>query len=139
MTKKEGIASLKEDIQNPPEHASPAMAKLLMEMGAAIMSKNERKLILMRRKIRYRLFRIRDAVKRGQKPKQEYDNGLKKWMELQFHPGMTWDQFTFEWDVSAKEPVKLIIPMEWDGAYDAELYELCGLKKCLPPAFTKQE
>ena len=136
---KKGIATINKDISNPPEHASEEMAKLIMEVSSAMINKNARALILLRRKIRYRLFRIKDAAIKGETPKKEHDSGLRKWMELQFPPGVTWNEYTFEWDVSAHEPLKLIIPMEWDGAYDSELYEKCGLKKCSPPAFTKQK
>ena len=83
----------------------------------------------LRREIRYRLFRIREG-------KSEYDKGLKKWIELQFREGMTWANFTFIWDVSAIEPLKLIEAMEWDGRM---VFDVGSKKKiCDPPAFTNQ-
>lgn len=83
----------------------------------------------LRREIRYRLFRIREE-------KKEYDFGLKKWIELQFREGMTWANFTFIWDVSAIEPLKLIEPTEWDGRM---VFDVGSKKKiCDPPAFTNQ-
>lgn len=118
--------------QATPEHASPQMAQLIMEMMNAINKKDHKSISLLRRKIRYRLFRIRDCVRRSEKPEAEHDSGLKRWFELQFRDGQSWDNFTFEWDVSAKEPLKLIISFEWDGEVDQ------STKKCTPPAFTKQ-
>lgn len=85
-----------------------------------------------RRGIRYRLFRIRD----GGDIAKEHDKGLKSWIEFQFKPGMIWDEFTFTWDVSPSEPLKVISPFEWlaeGGGIDPET----GL--CVPSGFTKQE
>jgi hypothetical protein len=86
-----------------------------------------------RRKIRYRLFRIRD----GQK---EYDNGLKAWIEMQFSEDMSWGNFTFEWDVAAAEPLKVITAMEWLTTGGTLVFEPgTKTKACDPAAFTKQE
>lgn len=85
-----------------------------------------------RRRIRYRLFRIRD----GGNVAFEHDKGLKAWIELQFRPGMFWNTFTFEWDVSPSAPLKVISQFEWfseGGEVDRET----GLLK--PTGFTKQE
>jgi hypothetical protein len=92
------------------------------------------------------LFRIRDAILQGKEPSPEHDSGLRAWIELQFKPGMTWYRFdgnkrviggyTFEWDVSAEEPLKLIVPFEWDGYFDEAF--AAEKKICVPPAFTKQ-
>ena len=83
-----------------------------------------------RRKIRYRLFRIREG-------KKEFDKGLKKWMELQFSEGMTWANFTFIWDVSSTDPLKVISPFEWDGQMIMD--PSTKKKMCDPSAFTNQE
>ena len=50
---------------------------------------------------------------------------------------MNWDTFTFTWDISAVEPLKVIAPMEWDGNMVFDV----GTKKksCDPSAFTHQE
>lgn len=82
-----------------------------------------------RKQIRYRLFRIREN-------KPEYDLGLKKWIELQFTQGMTWENFTFMWDVSATDPLKVVEQMEWDGQIVFD--KAAGKKFCDPPAFTHQ-
>lgn len=101
-------------------HATPEMAALIIELSSADTSK----LRTLRRSIRNRLFGIRDG-------KSEADLGLKKWFELQFRTGMTWNDFTFSWDISCKEPLKLIGPFEWDGqVFDG---------RCDPAAFTHQE
>jgi len=85
-----------------------------------------------RRKIRYRLFRIRD----GGPLAVEHDLGLKAWIELQFKPSMNWKGFTFSWDVSPSEPLKVITPFQWlsDGG---EIDEDTGL--LIPSGFTNQE
>ena len=82
-----------------------------------------------RRQIRFRLFRIRegnDVVK----------DDLKAHIEAQFQIGMTWDNFTFLWDVSPADPLKVIREDEWKdlgGRYDP----ITGRK--YPSAFTHQE
>lgn len=91
---------------------------------------------ILRKKIRYRLFRIKDAVLR-QQIAEEYDCGLKKWMELQFAQGMNWTNFTFLWDVSSIDPLKIVEQMEWDGS--VVLDKSTGRRYCDPPAFTHQE
>ena len=85
-----------------------------------------------RRGIRYRLFRIRD----GGEIAKEHDWGLKSWIEMQFKPGMVWRDFTFTWDVSPSEPLKVITPFEWlaeGGKIDQET------NLCVPSGFTNQE
>jgi len=86
-----------------------------------------------RRKIRYRIFRIREG-------KEQYDKGLKAWFELQFTEDMNWGNFTFDWDVSPSDPLKVITPMEWVSS-GGDLVTLPGSKvrNCDPPAFTRQE
>ena len=127
-------------------HATPEMAKLIHDMCFYMQNKKVRELHLLRRQIRHRVFRIRDAIIRGQQPDPEHDSGLRAWVELQFQPGMSWYKhdaqervvggFTFEWDVSAKEPLKVIVPFEWDGHFDGDF--AAEKKICVPPAFTKQ-
>lgn len=123
------------------EHITPEMSELILIVTDA--QKKDEKLSEknpdtpikkwvrhIRRNIRYRLFRIR-------KNSQEHDKGLKKWMELQFREGMTWATFTFNWDVSANDPLKLIEQLEWDGEL---LFDPNTKKKtCDPAAFTHQE
>lgn len=84
---------------------------------------------VVRKQIRYRIFRIREN-------KTEYDMGLKKWFELQFAVGMTWENFSYTWDVSAKDPLKVIDAIEWDG--QVILDKATGKRFCDPPAFTNQ-
>lgn len=84
---------------------------------------------IIRKQIRYRIFRIREG-------KSEYDLGLKKWIELQFTTGMNWDNFTFMWDVSANDPLKVVEQLEWDGQIVFD--KAAGKKFCDPPAFTHQ-
>lgn len=94
-----------------------------------------------RRHIRNRLFHLRKGEN-----EPEYDSGLRKWMELQFRPGMTWENFTFEWDVSPTEPLKVISIHEWVAAGGLlEQYKERSEKgydvmqtRCTPTAFTKQ-
>jgi hypothetical protein len=142
-----------------PEHASPEMASLILKMASLMQANKKSELIKMRREIRRRLFRIRDSLANGQIPSPEYDSGLRAWMELQFNNGkLKWFQksvdtdeksptykktiisggFTFEWDISSEEPLKVIEPLEWDGGFDQLLYKKCNIKRCVPPAFTKQ-
>jgi hypothetical protein len=144
---------VKEDLkEEAPSHTSPGMAKLIHDMANMMASNDKRGLLLLRRKVRYRIFRIRDSLMKGQTPPTEYDDGLRAWIDLQLRSGMTWFRlekengreknvggFSFNWDVSAKEPLKVIEAIEWDGGIDQDLFEKCGVKKCVPPAFTKQE
>lgn len=81
-----------------------------------------------RRNIRYRLFRIRDDA-------DPVSDDLKQYFESQFQFGMTWRTFTFTWDVSPTNPLKIITDDMWDnegGGYDVQT----GVKS--PPAFTHQ-
>lgn len=90
---------------------------------------------IQRRQLRYRLFRIREG-------KEEFDNGLKSFIEKQFRPGMSWKNFTFEWDIAPKEPMKVISPFEWQqhgGHVRAALDPTTGRPICDPSAFTHQE
>ncbi len=81
-----------------------------------------------RRNIRYRLFRIREGNDLVQ-------DDLKQHMEEQFQFGMSWNTFTFMWDVDPNYPLNIIIEDEWDekkGGYDSAT----GIKS--PSAFTHQ-
>lgn len=87
-----------------------------------------------RRKVRYRLFRIRQ----GGKYAEAHDHGLKAHIERQFQQGMSWANFTFDWDVAPNNPLlvihRSILNMEWvemGGGFTAA-------DKMTPPAFTKQ-
>lgn len=87
---------------------------------------------ILRRDIRYHLFRIRDGIDLSQYVEYNDYIDLKKYIESQFSNQMSWDNFTFEWDVSSIDPLKVITQFEWDGKIDK------FLNKCDPPAFTKQ-
>lgn len=103
-------------------HATPQMALLIAELNSA----NDSKKRTMRRMIRNRLFKIREGIN-----VEKHDQGLKSWFELQFNDDYAWDDFTFKWDVSVNEPLKLITPFEWDGnVVDG---------RCDPSAFTHQQ
>ena len=81
-----------------------------------------------RRNIRYRLFRIRED-------NDPVNDDLKSYIESQFEFGMTWKTFTFTWDVSPQDPLKVITEDMWDderGGYDP----VTGVKS--PPGFTHQ-
>jgi len=81
-----------------------------------------------RRNVRYRLFRI-------QENKDVVNDDLKQFVESQFEFGMTWKTFTFTWDVSPRDPLKVITEDMWDdekGGYDP----VTGVKS--PPGFTHQ-
>lgn len=83
-----------------------------------------------RRKIRYRLFRIREGHL------GPFDEGLKNFIEKQFTHGETWQNFTFYWDVSPTNPLKVIRQYDWvseGGSIDIATLIL------EPPGFTKQE
>jgi len=88
-----------------------------------------------RRQIRNRIFRLRNGAWETDKELK----ALKSWFELQFRPQWTWKKFTFDWDISAVEPLKAISPLEWDGdvlkeSLHGNIYDLCD-----PTAFTRQE
>lgn len=108
---------------------------LQSELGTA----SKKQLRHLRRRIRYRLFRIREG-------RYEFDKGLKKYIEQQFSPDMNWDTFTFNWDVAPYSPLEVITPWEWGsrgGKFD-NVNVMCddGIvrpeKICDPSAFTKQ-
>lgn len=87
-----------------------------------------------RRQVRYRLFRIRED-------KDIYDNGLRSFIEKQFKPGMSWKNFTYEWDVAPNEPLKVVSPFEWQscgGRVRSALDPTTGRPVCDPSAFTHQ-
>ena len=110
-----------ENKQTIPPHATAEMGKLIIDVETGKVS---------RRQVRYLLFRIRDDDDRL----HEFDKGLKAFIELQFKPGMNWQNFTFTWDVSATKYLKVITPFEWESSG--------GRMKdgfCEPAAFTNQE
>ena len=87
-----------------------------------------------RRQIRNTLFKIRNGVRK----RKEFPNekGLKEYIESQFTFGMTWDNFTFAWDISPKDIFKVITEDLWEdegGGYDP----VTGLNR--PPSFTQQK
>lgn len=86
-----------------------------------------------RRDIRRHLFKIRNGVDLSSFPEYATYTELKTIIELQFVDEMNWENFTYEWDVSAKDYLKVINKYEWDGRFDK------FLNRCDPSAFTKQE
>lgn len=86
-----------------------------------------------RRKLRYKLFRIREG-----KWKDDPELfALKNWYEKQLEDGWSLNDFTFKWDIACGDPLKVITPFEWDGS----VIEITGGdgKFCDPSAFTKQD
>lgn len=116
-------------------------AEHCIELKSTSMNLEGKRLRKFRRDIRYRLFRLREG-KSGQ-----FDQGLRKLIEAQFDGSMTWQSFTFNWDVAADDPLKVITPFEWldhGGTFDdIPVIDEKGISKmtkfCDPPAFTKQE
>lgn len=177
---REREATVVESSADNPAHVTPEMAALIYKLSDAMivvqdygkrdiktLTEEERVALKLarkllrgeRRKIRYRLFRIRDAVIQGNDPDPEYDSGLKAWMELQFQHGMTWAQhnreinaciggFTFEWDIACDEPLKVIPQFAWDGQVERRsVPEVINgqstgrnviMDVCDPSAFTRQ-
>lgn len=89
-----------------------------------------------RRKIRYKIFRLREGKWQTDKELA----ALKSWYEMQFQGGWGWKDFTFKWDVSARDPLKVVTQIEWDGDVIAEKTGSGSLGKfCDPAAFTNQE
>lgn len=167
------------DSNDVSQHATEHMASLICSMSDAMivvqelggrdvnsLTEEERialkiarnELRSQRRKIRNRLFRIRDAVAQGRKPDPEYDSGLKAWIEIQFQQGMQWVRkdnagnivggFTFEWDVACNDPLKVIRQFAWDGMIERRpVPEMKNgqptgrsviMDVCDPAAFTQQ-
>ncbi len=83
---------------------------------------------LSRRKIRYRIFRIRenkDEIK---------DDDFKAFIQSQFKKGHNWNNFTFDWDVGVNDPLKVISRDMWfdeGGAIDKD-------GNLIPAGFTGQ-
>lgn len=73
--------------------------------------------------------------------------GFKKLIESQFKHPMNWENFTFEWDLSAKDPLKIITVYEWQeegGTFENRVVpddrgNPVNQKFCQPTAFTRQE
>lgn len=52
---------------------------------------------------------------------------------------MGWHNFTFEWDISAHEPLRVITKYEWDGRVISPDWDPTDSKTLFdPPAFTNQ-
>lgn len=169
--------NMQENTAQEGEHVTPEMAQLIYKIANAMLTvdqfsklenpqeheriklKQARTLIRdERRKIRYRLFRIRDAVKNGVAVDPQYDMGLKNWIEIQFQQDMTWVRctqegvciggFTFEWDIASKEPLKAVKQFAWDGKIEKRSIpevkngnptgKITAIDVCDPPAFTQQ-
>jgi len=104
-----------------------------------------------RRAIRYKIFRIRDGVNNkdieNKDTTYEYDMMLKKVIEKQFTGFMSWLNFSFDWDVGANDPLKIVTSYTWldsGGKFENRLVPNeqgtnIQCKVCSPTAFTKQE
>ncbi len=104
-----------------------------------------------RRKIRYKIFRIRDGVNNGnidnKNTTAEYDLVLKKIIEIQFVGFMSWLNFSFDWDVGVLDPLEVITVFSWveSGGRFAKILRPDDTGRtiqeqvCKPTAFTKQE
>jgi len=85
--------------------------------------------VVSRRNIRNRLFNIRRGT-------DIVNDDLKEHIEKQFQIGMNWKNFTFLWDISPTDHLKVIREDQWfneNGGYDP----ITGRKS--PTAFTRQE
>jgi len=115
-------------------------ASHLLDLKQEAMNLKGLKLHKFRRRIRNRLFRIRQGRK-------EFDNGLKKMIESQFEPDMNWKTYTFNWDVAPIDPLKIISPFEWEsngGTFEDVMVQgddgvIRKQRICSPTAFTHQE
>jgi len=97
-----------------------------------------------RRKLRYKIFRIRDRVAANTLHEDKELEALASWYEKQFQSGWHFRNFTFDWDISAVDPLKVVSPFEWDGeVQDQTLRVENGSrvrgKFCDPTAFTNQD
>lgn len=116
-----------------------AEADHLLDLKQQVMSGNPRNIRLLRRQLRYRIFRIRDG-------RNEFDNGLRRMLEAQLEGRTTFDDFTFGWDLAPNDPLKVVTPFEWEsnGGTFTTVQELCddGITRakrlCNPTAFTHQ-
>lgn len=90
---------------------------------------------LLRRQLRYKIFRLRE----GKWQNDAELAAMKQWYELQFQGGWHWRDFTFKWDISAIDPLRVVTPIEWDGDVVAEKTGSSVGKFCDPAAFTNQE
>lgn len=121
--------------QNSPSDDDKEMLALIQQVRMA----RGKQLRHLRRTIRNRIFRIRSG-------KDEFDRGLKSFLVKQLTPDMSFDKFTFTWDVSPREPLKVISPYEWMS--EGGTFEMVNVqgddgivrqqKICDPTAFTKQ-
>ena len=97
-----------------------------------------------RRKLRYKIFRIRDLTAAKTLSEDKELHSLAAWYEKQFRSGWGFVNFTFEWDISAVDPLKVISPFEWDGDVTDQTLRIeqgsrIQGKFCDPTAFTNQE
>lgn len=114
-------------------------ANHLLDLKQQVMNSNPRQLRLLRRQLRYRIFRIRDG-------RSEFDSGLRRMLEGQLEGRTTFDDFTFAWDLAPNDPLKVVTPFEWEsnGGTFTTVQELCddgltrGKRLCNPTAFTHQ-
>jgi len=115
-------------------------ANELMRLKMDIVHGTEKAVKQIRRKLRNRIFRINQG-------RDGFDNGLSKVLKAQFHPDMNMNNFTFNWDLSPKDPLKVVTVFEWkeEGGTFETMNVQCddGIirpeKICSPTAFTKQE
>ena len=113
---------------------SSHMLDLLQTVQGFKDRKDERMILAYRRKIRYRCFRIRE----GGRIADAHDMGLKDHIEQQFEQGMTWANFTFEWDIAPMAPLMVIPRTIINNEWRASGGQFKNDKK-YPPAFTNQK
>lgn len=118
----------------------------LLQLKHEVMNASNLGKSALRRKLRYRLFRIREYENDPDR-RAEFDKGLKKFIEAQFSPPMKWENFTFEWDIGVEDPLTIVTPFNWidAGGQFEEMNVMCddGVVRrqriCQPTAFTQQE
>lgn len=113
---------------------------LLKLKEQVIKATSARQILTLRRDIRRRIHKIRIGRK-------EFDKGLSKLLIAQFSAGMAIENFTFEWDISASDPLMVVSNFQWveqGGAFET-INEVGkdGVTRpkqiCYPTAFTRQE
>jgi len=122
------------------EPLTPAEGEYLILLKQNIISSSKMKKRRIRRDLRYMLFRIRENNK-------DANLALKKFIEAQFKPPMTWNNFTFEWDIGVNDPLTVVTQYNWidSGGRFEEMSVRCAdgmvrqQKVCSPTAFTQQE
>jgi len=94
---------------------------------------------LPRRKVRNLVFQVRHN--RIRQP--DLAEILKITLQPQLKDGLTWDNFTFQWDLGAEDPLQVVTPYTWiESGGKTHRVNVDALTKrmfCEPTAFTQQE